>query len=96
MPISMQTRTVMSDNSQTQATFHAPSRTFEQLMISLFMNFLGFRHFLRNIFFSFLELFTDFLLSFALVNFFAIFFCVLLLLSHSFFFFLISFYQRCL
>ena len=67
MPISMQTRTVMSDNSQTQATFHAPSRTFEQLMISLFMNFLGFRHFLRNIFFflSSLQLFTDFLLSFA-------------------------------
>ena len=53
MPVSMQTRTVMSDNSQTQATFHAPSRTFEQLMVSLFMNFLGFRHFLRNIFFFF-------------------------------------------
>ena len=40
----------MLDNSQTQATFHAPSRTFEQLIVSLFMNFLGFRHFLRNIF----------------------------------------------
>ena len=31
----MQTRTCMLDNSQIQATFHAPSRTLEQLMSSV-------------------------------------------------------------
>ena len=66
MQVSMQTRTCMSDNSQIQASFHAPSRTLEQLMVSRFINCLGFRDFLRNIpFLSFLELFTDFFLSFA-------------------------------
>ena len=35
MQLSMQTRTCMLDNSQIQATFHAPLRTLEQLISSV-------------------------------------------------------------
>ena len=35
MQLSTQTRTCMLDNSPIQATFHAPSRTFDQIMSSV-------------------------------------------------------------
>ena len=89
--LSTQTRTYMSDNLQIQATFHAPSQTPKQLMVSRFLNCLGFRNFLRNIF-LFCPLWS-YLLTFHccqdLNNFLAIFFC--LLTQFCFFFF-----SRCL
>ena len=68
MQVSMQTRTCMLDNSQIQATFHATSRTFDQIMSSVCCCYCRFCFCLIRYFLFFLVLFYQRSLSTSLSN----------------------------
>ena len=75
MRLSMQTRTCMLDNSLIQVTFHAPSRTFDQIMSSVCCCYCRFLFCLIRYFLFLLLLLLSFsLLSNPLFSFFSLLF----------------------
>ena len=68
MQLSTQTRTCMLDNSPIQATFHAPSRTFDQIMSSVCCCYCRFCFCLIRYFLFFSLLFHQRSLSTSLLN----------------------------